>query len=115
MCIRDSSFTYLLVFALAVIYLSDQGARRVFRYLVMAAGGVILAVCVWKLGTPDNIAGLFYSGNRLGYPVSAPNHAAALLLVMFWPLMWLAAGPEERAPVRGICLLYTSDAADDLT
>ncbi len=98
------TFTYLLVFALAVVYLSDQGARRVFRYLVMAAGCVLLAVCVWKLGTTDNIAGLFYSGNRLGYPVSAPNHAAALLLVMFWPLMWLAAGPEERAPVRGIAL-----------
>lgn len=98
------TFTYLLVFALAVVYLSDRGARRVFRYLVMAAGCVLLAVCAWKLGTTDNIAGLFYSGNRLGYPVSAPNHAAALLLVPFWPLMWLAAGPEERAPVRGVAL-----------
>jgi hypothetical protein len=98
------TFTYLLVFALAVVYLSDRGARRVFRYLVMAAGCVLLAVCAWKLGTTDNIAGLFYSGNRLGYPVSAPNHAAALLLVAFWPLMWLAAGPEERAPVRGVAL-----------
>ena len=98
------TFTYLLVFALAVIYLSDQGARRIFRYLVMAAGCVLLVVCVWKLGTTANIAGLFYSGNRLGYPVSAPNHAAALLLVAFWPLIWLAAGPEERAPVRGVAL-----------
>jgi hypothetical protein len=98
------TFTYLLVFALAVIYLSDQGARRVFRYLVMAAGCVVFAVCVWKLGTTDNLAGLFNVDDRLGYPVSAPNHAAALFLVAFWPLMWLAAGPEERAPVRGIAL-----------
>ncbi len=97
------TFTYLLVFALAIVYLSDQGARRVFRYLVMAGGCVLFAVCMWKLGTTENIAGLFYT-NRLGYPVSAPNHAAALLLVTFWPLMWLAAGPEERAPVRGIAL-----------
>jgi hypothetical protein len=28
------TFTYLLVFALAVVFLSDQGARRVFRYQI---------------------------------------------------------------------------------
>ena len=74
-----------------------------FRYLLMAAAFVLLAVCVWQLWSTDNIAGLFIE-NRFSYPVSYPNNAAALFLVAFWPLMWLAAGPEERAPVRGVAL-----------
>ncbi len=31
-------------------------------------------------------------------PVSYPNNAGALFLVAFWPLMWLAAGPENGPP-----------------
>jgi hypothetical protein len=97
------TFTYLLVLALAVIYLTDPAARRLFRYLLMAAATVLVALCLWRLGTVDSLGALFLE-KRFAYPVTAPNHAAALFLVAFWPLMWLAAGPEERAPVRGIAL-----------
>jgi O-Antigen ligase len=97
------TFFYLLLLALAVIYLSDRSARVSFRYLLMAATLVILVACVVKLYSTDNISALFLE-NRLVYPISYPNNAAALFLVALWPLMWLAAGPEERAPVRGIAL-----------
>ncbi len=97
------TFGFLLVFALALLYLTDPRARRVFRYLVMGAAFVLLAACVWRLWSTGNIAGLF-NDNRLYYPLSYPNNAATLFLVAFWPLMWLAAGKEERAPVRGIAL-----------
>ncbi len=69
----------------------------------MGAAFVLLAVCIWRLWSADSIAGLFID-NRLAYPVSYTNNAATLFLVAFWPLMWLAAGREERAPVRGVAL-----------
>ena len=39
--------------------------------------------------------------NRFSYPAGYPDNAAALFLVLFWPFLWLASGPSERAPVRG--------------
>lgn len=97
------TFSYLLVFALALVYLTDSAARKALRYLLLLAALVILALCTWKLWSSGAIA-LLFSENRFYYPVSYPNNAAALFLITFWPLMWLAAGPEERAPVRGIAL-----------
>lgn len=97
------TFTYLLVFALALVYFTDVAARRALRYLVMLAALILLVACVAKLWSTDAIAGLFIE-DRLSYPVSYPNNAGALFLVSFWPLMWLASGPEERAPVRGVAL-----------
>ncbi|MFH1833878.1 MAG: hypothetical protein ABH877_02545, partial [bacterium] len=97
------TFAFLLILAIALCYLTDPGARKVFRYLLMGAVTVLLATCVWRLWSEGDIAGLFIE-NRLAYPVSYPNNAAALVLVAFWPLMWLAAGPEERALVRGAAL-----------
>ena len=97
------TFAYLLIFALALTYFSAPGARRVFRYLLAGAALVILALCVWRLWGTSETAGLFIS-NRFSYPVSYPNNAAALFLVSFWPLMWLASDPKGRAWVRGACL-----------
>ncbi len=97
------SFGFLLVFALALVFLTDAKARKIFRYLLMAAALVLFAVCVWRLWSAEDISGLFIN-NRFSYPVSYPNNAAALFLVTFWPLMWLAAGREERALTRGVAL-----------
>ncbi|HLA80392.1 MAG TPA: O-antigen ligase family protein [Thermoleophilia bacterium] len=97
------TFSLLLVFALALLFFTDKDARRMFRYLLMAAVFGLLVVSVARLWSAADIAGLFFE-NRLAYPVSYPNNAAALYLVGFWPLMWLASGPEERAPVRGAAL-----------
>ncbi len=97
------TFSYLLILALALVYFTDPGARRAFRYLLMAATLAILATCVCKLAFTDSIAGLFIA-KRFSYPISYPNNAGALFLIAFWPLMWLSSGPEERAPVRGAAL-----------
>ena len=97
------TFSYLLIFALALVYFTDPAARRAFPYLLMAGALLVLAVCVWKLWSGDSIVWLFHQ-SRFYYPVSYTNNAAALFLVAFWPLMWLAAGPEERAPIRGAAL-----------
>ena len=95
--------SYLLVLALALVYLTDAGARRAFRYLLIAASFFLLTACLWRLWSANEVASLFIE-NRFYYPVSYPNNAAALFLVGFWPLMWLAAGPEEKAVVRGLSL-----------
>jgi hypothetical protein len=95
--------TFLLVFALALIYLSNPGARRSFRYLLMSAALFLLGASIWELWS-TNIIGNLFMDNRFFFPVTYPNNAAALFLVGFWPLLWLASGPEERAPVRGLAL-----------
>lgn len=94
---------YLLVLALTLVFLTHRDARKVFRYLLMAAAFVLLAACVWRLWSAHSTAALFIE-NRFSYPVNYPNNAAALFVIGFWPLIWLAAGPEERAPVRGLAL-----------
>ena len=94
---------YLLVLALALTYFTSQYARTAFRYLLMLAAFILLALLIWRMWSAPHLAALF-SGKRLVYPVGHANGAAALFLVSFWPLMWLAAGPDERAPVRGVAL-----------
>ena len=97
------TFVYLLVVVLALIYFTDASARRMFRYLVIAASLAVLVVCVVKLWSTGDVASLFQE-KRFSYPVSAPNHVGALVLVCFWPLMWLASASTERAPLRGLAL-----------
>lgn len=95
--------TLLLVFALALVYLSQTRPRRIFPYLLMTAATVLLATCIWRLWWADGLASLFVA-DRLVFPTGNPNISAALFLIGFWPLLWLAAAPVERAPVRGVAL-----------
>ena len=97
------TLAYLLVLTLALTYFTCQHARAAFRYLVMLAAFVLLVLLIWRVWSAPHLTALFL-GRRLAYPVDQPNSAAALFLVLFWPLMWLAAGPDERAPVRGVAL-----------
>lgn len=110
---RDAAFEeagrsalYLVVLALALTYLTDRNARRVFRYLVLFGGLVLVGLVAYRLSTVDaaGIGLLFTGGNRFSYPVSYPNNAAALFLVLFWPLVSLASDRAEFAPVRGLAL-----------
>lgn len=93
----------LIIFGLALVFLTDAGARRWFRYLVIGGALFLFVASIVELWTTDAIGRLFLE-NRFFFPVTYPNNAAALFLVCFWPLMWLASGPEERAPTRGLAL-----------
>ncbi len=97
------TLTYLLLFTLALIYFTDPVTRRTFRYLLIAAAVVLVVVCIVKLWTTSDIAQMFQS-KRFSYPVTASNHAGSLMLITFWPLMWLASGSSERSPLRGLAL-----------
>jgi hypothetical protein len=97
------TFMYLLVLALALTFFTTAQARRAFKYLVMAGALALLSACIWRLWTAADATVLFV-GHRLVFPIGQADAAAALFLIPLWPLVWLAAGPEERAPVRGVAL-----------
>lgn len=99
------SGVYLVTLGIALTYFADRRSRLAFRYLLLFAGMGLFAVVVqrlWHAG-PDDLA-LMFPGNRFAYPVSYANNAAALLLTLFWPLIWMAADPRARASVRGLAL-----------
>ncbi|MHB0980921.1 MAG: O-antigen ligase family protein [Thermoleophilia bacterium] len=96
---------YLLVLGIALTFLTDARARRALRYLLLVAALILLGLVSYRLWTadPDAIT-LLFTGNRFSYPVSYPNNAAALFLVLFWPLVWLATDRCERSPIRALSL-----------
>jgi len=97
------TLSYLLLFALALIYFTDVAARRSLRYLIMAAALGIAVTCIAKLWVSEDISPMFIS-DRFSYPLTATNQAGTLLLITFWPLVWLASSSNERSPVRGLAL-----------
>jgi hypothetical protein len=101
------TLVYLLALTLALTFFTDAGARRAARYLLLAGALLLVGFAVWRLHRAGTaVAGLeqLFSEDRFTYPVSYPNNAAALYLLLFWPLVWVAADPRERVPVRGLSL-----------
>ncbi len=99
----NRTFFYLLVLTLALMYLTAAQARVALRYLLMLGAVALLlltARALWQ-GEGD---GVLFIQNRFQYPVSYPNNAAALFLILFWPLLWVAADPREWVPIRGLAL-----------
>jgi len=73
----------------------------------LAAGTLALVIMVvWRFGTSTDLDSFFWV-KRFVYPVGYPNNNAALFLILFWPLLWMAADPREhwfvRGPVLGLC------------
>ncbi len=99
----DRTFFYLLFFSLALVFLANRGARVAFRYLLLAGSLAVVILVLVRLGSTQDLT-LLFQENRFVYPISYPNGAAALYLIPFWPLMWLAVDSRERAPVRGLSL-----------
>lgn len=98
---------YLLALTLALTFFTDAGARRAARYLLLAGGVALVGFAVYRIhGAGAAGGGLeqLFLENRFAYPTSYPNNAAALYLLLFWPLVWVAADPRERAPVRSLSL-----------
>lgn len=92
--------TYALVFVVAVTMFQAESGRAGLRYGLVAAAAVLIAACVGRLLTAPDMAGLFVE-DRLAYPVAYPNNAAALYLIPFWPLLWVAADRSEKWYLRG--------------
>lgn len=97
------TFSFLILLVLALVFLTDAKARTTFRYLLLLSVLVLVGVATFRLWSTGNISLMFEEG-RFAYPTSYPNSAAALYLISFWPLMWLASGGEERSFVRGAAL-----------
>lgn len=97
------TFTYLLLFALALVFLTHPAARSAFRYLLLAASLFLVLFGIFRLWSAADLAALFSQG-RLIYPVSYSNGTAALYLILFWPMVWLAVDSRGRAPIRGLAL-----------
>lgn len=93
----------LLVFVLALLYLGDSGVRRSFKHLLFGSAAFILVAALVRLWTAPAIDQLFID-NRLVWPVSYPNNAAALFLLPFWPLLWMAASSSNSLWLRGPAL-----------
>ena len=98
---------YLIAFVLALTFFTDARARVAARYLLLAGAVTLVAFAVYRIdGAGSTVGGLeqLFVEGRFAYPASYPNNAAALYMVLFWPLLWMAADPRERAPVRGLSL-----------
>lgn len=103
------ALVYLLVLTLTLTYFTDAAARRAARYLLLAGAAVLVGLAVWRLhgaagGTAEarHTIDMVFSGPRFMYPVSYTNGAAALYMVLFWPLLWVAADSREWVPIRGL-------------
>ena len=99
----NRTFFYLLVLALAVTYLTVPQARVSLRYLLMLGAVALLLLTARALWLNEG-DGVLFIQNRFQYPVSYPNNAAGLFLILFWPLLWVAADPREWVPMRGLAL-----------
>ncbi len=93
----------LLIFVLALLYLADPGAKKSFQYLLFTSAAIILVASLVRLWTAPSIGQLFID-NRLVWPVSYPNNAAALFLLPFWPLLWMAATSSNPLWLRAHAL-----------
>ena len=93
---------YLVFFALALTYLGRPGAQTAERFLLLAAGLVIVAMALWAFVFPTEAD--FFLARRLGFPIAYPNGTGSFYLLLVWPLLWLAADPRGRLWMRALSL-----------
>jgi hypothetical protein len=95
---------YLTFFALALAFLTARGARLILRWLLLGAALLLVGAAVARLWEAGRDLSLLFVGDRFSFPVGDPNGAAALYLLLFWPLIGAAVDPSSRVPVRGLSL-----------
>ena len=95
--------TYALALSLVVL-VGDTPERRRDLLLVTAGVSGILAIYigVHLMATPSLE---LFQDDRLFRPIGYPNALAAFLMIGLWPLVMLAASPEEPLAVRAVALM----------
>ncbi len=95
--------TYALALSLVVL-VGDTPERRRDLLLVTAgvSGLLALYIGVHLMATPSLE---LFQADRLFRPIGYPNVLAAFLMMGLWPLIMLAASPEEPLAVRALSLM----------
>jgi hypothetical protein len=95
--------TYALALALMVL-VADTPERRRDLLVVTAGASAVLALYVGLHLVASPSLELF-SDDRLFRPIGYPNALAAFLMMGLWPLVMLAASPDEPIVLRGLALM----------
>jgi hypothetical protein len=95
--------TYALALALVVL-VGDTPERRRDLLVVTAGASAVLAlyVAVRLVNSPSLE---LFAGDRLFRPIGYPNALSAFLMMGLWPLVMLAASPDEPVALRGVALM----------
>src|SRR4051794_40832093 len=98
--------TYALALA-GVVLVGDPPQRR--RDLLVVTAGVSAALAL-SVGLPlvSSPSLELFQGDRLYRPIGYPNALAAFLMMGLWPLVMLAASPDEPLALRGLALMGAS-------
>ena len=95
--------TYALALSLVVLVGDTPERRRDLLLVTAGVSGVLaLYIGVRLMATPSLE---LFQDDRLFRPIGYPNALAAFLMIGLWPLIMLAASPEESVGVRGVALL----------
>src|SRR6478736_5618360 len=95
--------TYALALALMVL-VADTPERRRDLLVVTAGASAVLALYVGLHLVASPSLELFQD-DRLFRPIGYPNALAAFLMMGLWPLVMLAASPDEPIVLRGLALM----------
>jgi hypothetical protein len=95
--------TYALALALMVL-VADTPERRRDLLVVTAGASAVLALYVGLHLVASPSLDLF-SDDRLFRPIGYPNALVAFLMIGLWPLVMLAASPDEPVALRGLALM----------
>src|SRR3954451_4796890 len=95
--------TYALALALFVL-VGDTPERRRDLLVVTAGVSAVLALYVGLHLVASPSLDLFQD-DRLFRPIGYPNALAAFLMMGLWPLVMLAASPDEPILLRGLALM----------
>jgi hypothetical protein len=95
--------TYALALALVVLVADTPERRRDLLLVTAGVSGILALYIGLHLVASPSLE--MFQGDRLYHPIGYPNALAAFLMLGLWPLIMLAASPEEPVPVRGIALL----------
>ncbi len=94
--------TYAIALALIVLVADTPERRRDLLVLTAGVSGLLAVYIGLRLGLGADVD--LFEGSRLFRPIGYPNTLAAFMMVGLWPLVTVAASPEESVLVRAAAL-----------